>query len=151
MNHVLDACAVAAGVVGSRALPDRSTITLPRVKLECVRCRHTWKEAIPRWDRGHLLMKRGEKSVFVSDELRYELGDPVDFAPMLEVIGFSDFGPSPCPRCREGGARVVQGLLTPSSYGSDHLACTELRAEDFIKVGTQWSLRPEIIEALLSS
>ena len=121
------------------------------MKLECVRCRYTWKQAIPRWDRGHLLMKRGDKAAFVSDDVRYELGDPVDFAPMLQAIGFSEFGPDPCPRCGNGGARVVQGLLTPASYGAEDLACTELRAEDFMKVGTQWRLRPEIIETLMSS
>ena len=138
-------------MVESRALPDETTIKLPRMKLVCERCRYRWKQAIPRWSRGHVLMKRGDKFVCVSDVVRYELGACVDFVPMLEVIGFSVFGANPCPRCGDSDARVVQGLLAPPSYGDEDFACTELRAEDFIKVGTQWRLKAEIIEALRPS
>jgi hypothetical protein len=134
-----------------KGLPNQTTISLPRVKLECVRCRHTWQQAIPRWDRGHVLMRRGDTTVFVSDEVGYGLGERVDCAPMLEAIGFSAFGPSPCPQCGHDDARMVRGLLTSPSYGNETLTCIELQAHDFMKVGTQWRLRPKVTAALQST
>jgi len=100
-------------------------------------------------------MKRGDTTVFVWDdvgcELGCELGDRVDIKPMLEPIGFSVFGPSPCPQCGYGGSRTVRGLLVPSSYGNEAFDCIELSAQDFIKAGTKWRLRPEVIAALRSA
>jgi hypothetical protein len=127
-----------------------STLTLPRMKLECLRCRHTWKQAVPRWDRGHLLMKREDRTVFVTDDLGHELGESIQgvVAPLLRRIGFSDFSAEACPQCGHGNARVVRGLLAPSTYGSEDLACAFLLEEDFIKVGLNWQLRPEAIETL---
>src|SRR5688500_1140238 len=57
---------------GRVAAMEKSTLTLPRMKLECMRCHHTWKQATPLWDRGHLLMKRGDKTVFVMDDVGSE-------------------------------------------------------------------------------
>lgn len=93
-------------------------------------------------------MKRGDKVVFVFDDLGYELDDNVDAAPLLEAIGFSSFDPNPCLQCGHSDARVVRGLLTPSSYGSEDFAITDLSGEDFVKLGGQWRLRPEVIETL---
>ena len=119
------------------------------MKLECPRCRHTWKQAVPRWDRGHLLMKRGDRKVFVTDDLGYEFGESIHsvVAPLLRTIGITDFGGGLCPQCGHNKSRVVRGLLGPSSYGSEDLACAFLLEEDFIKVGRNWQLRPAAIEA----
>src|SRR5688572_21576807 len=129
-----------------------STLTLPRMKLECLRCRHTWKQAVPRWDRGHLLMKRGDKTVFVMDDLGYAFGESIKdvVAPLLRTIGYSDLTYL-CPQCGDGNARVVRGLLAPPNYGSEHFACTDLDENDFIKGGSKWQLRPEAVEALTRS
>ena len=129
---------------------NESTLTLHRMKLECTNCRHTWVQATPLWDRGHLLMKRGDKTVFVADDLGYAFGESfqVLVAPLLREIGYSDCGPDPCPRCGHGDARLVRGLLEPHSYGCEDLACAFLVEEDFIKIGPKWQLRPEAIQAL---
>jgi hypothetical protein len=101
------------------------------MKLECLRCRHTWKQATPLWDRGHLLMKQADRTIFVDDDLAYEFGEPIHavVAPLLRTIGFADFGTEACPRCGHDKARVVRGLLAPSSYGSEDLACAFLLEE----------------------
>ena len=129
-----------------------STLTLPRMKLECPRCRHTWKQATPLWDRGHLLMKRRDKTVFVMDDLGYALGESIQdvVAPLLWTIGYSDLT-CPCPQCGAGNARVVHGLLAPPNYGSEDFACTDLDENDFVKDGPKWQLRPEAVEALTRS
>jgi hypothetical protein len=123
------------------------------MKLECLRCRHTWKQAVPRWDRGHLLMKRGNKTVFVADDLGYEFGESIEAVagPLLRTIGFADFGAEVCTHCGYDNARVVRGLLAPFTYGSEDLACAFLLNEDFINVGATWQLRAEAIEALTRS
>ena len=122
------------------------------MKLECPRCGHTWKQATPRWDRGHLLMKRGDRTVFAIDDLCYafdaSIQDVVD--PLLRTIGYSHLT-YPCPQCGDGNARVVRGLLAPPNYGSEEFACTELDENDFIKVGPKWELRPEAVEELTRS
>ena len=89
------------------------TLTLPRMKLECPRCRHTWKQATPRWDRGHLFMKRGDRTVFVVDVLGYAFGESMQdvVVPLLRAIGYSDLT-CPCPRCVGRQSRVVRGLLS---------------------------------------
>jgi hypothetical protein len=122
------------------------------MKLECPRCRHTWKQATPRWDRGHLLMKRGDRTVLVMDDLGYTFGESMQdvVAPLLRTIGYSDVA-YPCPRCGDSNARVVRGLLAPPNYGSEDFACTYLNENDFIKAGPKWQLRPEAIEALTRS
>jgi hypothetical protein len=127
-----------------------STLTLPRMKLECMRCRNTWKQATPLWHRGHLLMKRGEKTVFVMDDVGYEFSESVHVvvAPLLRELGYSDFGFDPCPRCGHANARVVRGLLAPPNYGSEDLACVFLLAEDFMRIGSKWQLRREAMERL---
>lgn len=89
-----------------------STLTLPRIKLECLRCRNTWKQALPRWDRGHLLMKRGGRVIFVMDDLGYAFGESIQsvVAPLLQTIGFADFGGETCPGCGRTNARVPVGF-----------------------------------------
>ena len=79
------------------------TLTLPRMKLECRRCRHTWKQGVPMWSRGHLLMKRGGKIVYVEDDLGYLLDKSIDeeVLPLLREIGYSNFVDA-CPHCGHG-------------------------------------------------
>ena len=133
-----------------RTAMEESTLTLPVMKLECLRCRRTWKQATPMWSRGHLLMKRADKTVFVMDDLGYHFMECISVvvAPLLREIGYCDFTADPCPRCGHGNARVIRGLLAPSSYGSEDFRCVDLSEEDFNKVGPKWQLRPAVIEAL---
>lgn len=126
-----------------------STLTLPRMKLQCMRCHHTWKQATPLWDRGHMLMKRRDRIVFVVDDLLYALNQPIQaaVAPLLRELGYSDFVHA-CPECGHSRAQVIRGLLSPPNYGTQELPSAFLLEEDFIKAGQIWQFRPETIEAL---
>ena len=97
-------------------------------------------------------MKRGDKTVFVMDDLGYAFGESMQdvVAPLLRTIGYSDLT-YPCPQCGDGNARVVHGLLAPPNYGSEDLACTDLNENDFIKAGPKWQLCAEAVEALTRS
>jgi hypothetical protein len=97
-------------------------------------------------------MKRGDRTVFVMDDLGYVFDESIQHVvePLLRTMGYSDLT-YPCPQCGDGNARVVRGLLAPASYGSEDLACAILLEEDFIRVGSKWQLRPEAIEALTRS
>ncbi len=125
------------------------TLTLPRMKLECRRCRYTWKHGVPLWDRGHLLMKRGGKIVYVEDDLGYLLDESIDVAvlPLLREIGYSAFIDA-CSQCGHVDIRLVRGLLAPPNYGTENFDCTNLDENDFIRAGSKWRLRPEASDAL---
>jgi hypothetical protein len=123
-------------------------ITLPMCKLSCRRCGYTWKEAVPRWDRGHVLMERENQRVFLFDDIVLELGEAVDFASLLMPIGFSWLG-SRCRDCGSDRVRVIRGLLVAyDACGEQEMKCLELTVEDFVKDGTRWHLNPLTVRDL---
>lgn len=111
----------------------RSTVVeLYRLKLECKRCRCTWRDAVPQGDRGHILMVRGDCRVFVLDDIVYEA--PVNLDELRETLhslGFRNLWPT-CPRCGGNRVSVVRGILTRHVQPPRvPLGATELTAEDF--------------------
>src|SRR5687767_12306306 len=109
-----------------------TAITLYREKLECTKCRHTWRDVVRRGDRGHIVMQRGDCRIFVLDDIVYEVPLNLDeLRNTLLSLGFKDFSPA-CPRCAATRVRVVRGILTRDAPAQPvHLPAIELTTEDF--------------------
>jgi hypothetical protein len=127
----------------------RITLKIPRGRKSCRACGHTWVAAIPRWDRGHVLMERNNINVFVLDDIVYALNECVDIPSLLEPLGFRRRRWR-CPKCgREGTVYVIHGLLVPAgAYGAEELHCLELTEKDFVKDGQHWRLKDSTIREL---
>lgn len=129
---------------------EEATLTSPRVKLECPRCRHQWMQGIPLWDRGHLLMTRRSTTVAVHDSLLHHLNEETGsvVAPLLKALGFFYFSAEACSKCGHNNAKAVRGLLSPD-HGSVEIRCFFLDATDLVKGDANWELRPEVVQQLL--
>lgn len=93
-------------------------------------------------------MRRDGRSVFVSDDVRSELGENIDFSFLLCDIGFKHFADG-CPNCLRDTIKVIRGLLvTADAYGNEMIRCTELTADDFQNSSSGWHLKDHVISSL---
>jgi hypothetical protein len=92
------------------------------------------------WDRGHILMRRQDLVVYVTDEIAYDLGEVVDIRSILVRADFRWYG-GPCPVCGSENFSIVRGLLVArDAYGTEEIRCLELGASEFERVEASWAL-----------
>jgi hypothetical protein len=89
-------------------------------------------------------MERGSIHIFVLDDVHYGLGECVNFAPILEPLGFS--ARESCPACHSDDVIVPYPAKVS---GKETVECLELTEEDFVKSPQgEWQLSDAAVNQL---